>query len=308
MVDMNTFLTALYVMVDEFCKSRLPAEKRPGPTASLCRSEVVTLAILSQWYRFRNERDFYRMAEKRLRSAFPTLPHRTQFNRLARRHREATVAFSLYLVELMQARKVAYEILDTTGVPVRNVKRRGNSWLAGEANIGWCTRLGWFYGFRLLISVTPDGVITGFGFAEGSAKEQPMTETMLALRNQGRPAIASVGKPALGYYVADQGFAGDKTHKEWRILYDGDVISEPQSNSKTIWPKRLRRWLHSIRQLVETALSWQMDFFRLDKIRSHDITGFHACLAAKVALHNFCIWLNKQAGRPPLAFADLLDW
>jgi hypothetical protein len=45
MVDMNTFLTALYVMVDDFSKSRLPTERRPGPKASLCRSEVVTLAI-----------------------------------------------------------------------------------------------------------------------------------------------------------------------------------------------------------------------------------------------------------------------
>jgi len=31
-------------------------------------------------------------------------------------------------------------------------------------------------------------------------------------------------------------------------------------------------------------------------------------LAAKVALHNFCIWLNRQLGRPDLAFADLIDW
>jgi len=27
-----------------------------------------------------------------------------------------------------------------------------------------------------------------------------------------------------------------------------------------------------------------------------------------VALHNFCIWLNEQLGRPWLAFADLLGW
>jgi hypothetical protein len=27
-------------------------------------------------------------------------------------------------------------------------------------------------------------------------------------------------------------------------------------------------------------------------------------LAAKIALHNFCIWLNVQLGRPGLAFAD----
>jgi len=30
-------------------------------------------------------------------------------------------------------------------------------------------------------------------------------------------------------------------------------------------------------------------------------------LAAKAALHNFCIWLNQRLGRPNLAFADLID-
>jgi hypothetical protein len=36
--------------------------------------------------------------------------------------------------------------------------------------------------------------------------------------------------------------------------------------------------------------------------------GFQARLAAKVALHNFCICLNLQLDRSPLAFAELIDW
>jgi hypothetical protein len=31
-------------------------------------------------------------------------------------------------------------------------------------------------------------------------------------------------------------------------------------------------------------------------------------VAAMATLHNFCIWVNRQLGRPDLAFADLLDW
>jgi hypothetical protein len=27
-----------------------------------------------------------------------------------------------------------------------------------------------------------------------------------------------------------------------------------------------------------------------------------------MALHNFCIWVNEQLGRPRLAFADLVNW
>ena len=65
MVD--TFLTTLYVMVEDFCKARLPQRRRPGPEASLSQAEVVTLAIFSQWARFGSERSFYRYATEHLR-------------------------------------------------------------------------------------------------------------------------------------------------------------------------------------------------------------------------------------------------
>ena len=99
-MDQDTFLTTLYVMIDDFCQSAGFAEKhRPGPVASLSCSEVVTLACFGQWARFPSERAFYRYALRLLRAAFPTLPAREQFNRLQRGYREVIVAFALFLVE-----------------------------------------------------------------------------------------------------------------------------------------------------------------------------------------------------------------
>jgi hypothetical protein len=49
MVDVDTFLTRLSVMADDFCKASLPVESSPGPQAVLARSEVLTLAIFGQW-------------------------------------------------------------------------------------------------------------------------------------------------------------------------------------------------------------------------------------------------------------------
>ena len=46
MLDVDTFLTALYVIVDDCCQSHQP-KKRPGPKASPCESEVLTLAIFA---------------------------------------------------------------------------------------------------------------------------------------------------------------------------------------------------------------------------------------------------------------------
>lgn len=44
MVDLDTFVTSLYVAVDDVCKAQLPAEVRRGRPPKLCRSEVITLS------------------------------------------------------------------------------------------------------------------------------------------------------------------------------------------------------------------------------------------------------------------------
>ena len=92
-MDPETFLVELYVLADDFCKT-FPAPPHPGPAATLARSEVVTLAVLSQWARFRSERDFWRYATTRLPGYFPRLPSRPQFNR-QRRQAAPITAFAL---------------------------------------------------------------------------------------------------------------------------------------------------------------------------------------------------------------------
>jgi hypothetical protein len=113
-------------MIDDFCQSHgFKVNHRPGPTASLSCSEVVTLAVFGQWAQFPSERAFYRYAACQLRPAFPTSPDREQFNRLQRHYRNVIVAFSLSLVDQMQAHRCLYEVLDSSGIPTRDAKRRG---------------------------------------------------------------------------------------------------------------------------------------------------------------------------------------
>src|ERR687884_2379104 len=208
MIDVDTFLTVLYVMADDFCKTSLPSDLHPGPQAALSRSEVVTLALFGQWQGFGSERGFYRYAQRHLRAAFPSLPAREQYNRQVRRQHAALVAFFLYLVHLLAAQCCAYEALDSSGVPTRDAKRRGAGWLPGLADIGWSNRLGWYEGFHLLMAVSPIGVITGFGFAAASTKDQPLAETFFALRRHPHLGLPSVGAPASGPYVVDKGCEG----------------------------------------------------------------------------------------------------
>ena len=84
-MDLDSFLVSLYVLVDDWWKLECSSEPpKTGRPALLSNSEVMTLAILAQWPRFRSERDFWRFACSHLRSYFPNLCSQSQFNRRVR--------------------------------------------------------------------------------------------------------------------------------------------------------------------------------------------------------------------------------
>lgn len=327
MLDLETFLTTLYVRVDDFCQS-LPPASHPGRPAALSRSEVVTLGLLACFRRFASERDFYRFAQRHLHTAFPNLPARSQYNRQVRRQQHAIEAFALQLAHQLEASQGPFEALDRTAAPTRNPKRRGRGWLPGQADRGFSNRLGFYYGFAVLLSVHPQGPVTGWGFGPASSKDQPLAEGFFAARQQvgrgqppcvanperpGEPRVClpSVGAPAARVYLADKGFQGPKTHRRWREQYGAEVIAPPQDNqvpTKHPWPRGLRRVLAGMRQIVETVVGRLEHDFGLGAERPHTLGGFAARLGARMALFNFCSWLNRERRRPLLAFADLIAW
>jgi hypothetical protein len=136
-----------------------------------------------------------------------------------------------------------------------------------------------------------------------------MAETFLPARRHSNHRLSSVGSAASGYYIADKGFEGTENHLRWLERYGARIIHPPKRNSpERSWPKRLRRWVASIPQIVESVYEKLLNAFGLHRERPHEMSGARSPMAARVALHNFCIWLNEQLGRPWLAFADLLGW
>ena len=314
MLDPDTFLTTLYVVVDDFfqLEDAPPAPAGPGRRASLSRSEVVTLGLFGQWFGFGGERGYWRWGGRHLRSAFPTLPVRSQFNRLLRAHLADLQAFGLELAEALGAKAAAYQAIDSTGAATRDAKRRGDGWLWGQADIGASNHLGWYEGLRVFAACSPEGLISGFCFASASTHDLPLAEDFLSARHAGgQKLLPSVGQPAEGPYTADKAFAGRARHVRWKEqLAVWMLCAPPRHRSQSVhpWPKALRRWVAGKRQIIETVFDKLQNTFGLRRERPHCLGGFAARLAARVGLHNFCIYLNRLLGRPNLAFADLVDW
>lgn len=170
-----------------------------GPSGKLTHSKAVTLLIFSQWSRFRSEGDFYRLAEQQLIPFFPNLPSRPQLNPQFQHLHGNACDFFQHLVLTLGTDDVLYEALDATAVVVRDAKRRGESWLVGEANIGKSNRLGWYRGLKLLLSSTSEGIIIGFRIPEiGTAKlglYYPSREKKIITDGQQRMVLLSSVHP-----------------------------------------------------------------------------------------------------------------
>src|SRR4029453_13748249 len=118
MLDLDSFLVSLYVLVDDWWKLQRSSEPpRAGRPALLTDPEVITLAILAQWPRFRSERDFWRFAQAHLRPYFPKLCSQSQLNRRVGVLEPELRALQRVLAGQIAEPSAVYRVLDTTLVP-----------------------------------------------------------------------------------------------------------------------------------------------------------------------------------------------
>jgi hypothetical protein len=191
-VDLDSFLVSLYVLVDDWWRERYPpAARKPGRPALLSESEVLTLAILAQWPRFRSERDFWRFASSHLRSYFPTLCSQSQLNRRVRALEPELRAFQGDLAQTLTDPTAVYRVVDTTLVAaVVRVRACRKGLFAGQASFGRCrSKAEWVYGFKVALVVDPQGVVTAFGLAPANCDERPIGDALLAEDRHATPTI-----------------------------------------------------------------------------------------------------------------------
>ena len=230
-MDLDSFLVSLYVLVDDWWKLEYSSEPpRAGRPALLSDPEVITLAILAQWPRFRSERDFWRFASSHLRPYFPKLCTQGQLNRRIRALEPEMRLLQLAFAEDLTEPSALYRVMDTTLVPaIVRVRASRKGLFCGQASFGRsASKTEWVYGFKVALVVDPDGVITAFGLAPAASDERPIAEAL----------IASDRHDA---YLADKGFTGVEWERMWLEVYGVLVAAAPKNNSRRAWSKADRR-------------------------------------------------------------------
>jgi len=295
-MDLDSFLVSLYVLVDDWWKldrsSKLPKIGRP---VLLTDSEVLTLAILAQWPRFRSERDFWRFASSHLRSYFPTLCSQSQFNRRVRALEPELRALQLAFARELDEPSALYRVVDTTLVPAMvRVRASRKGLFCGQASFGRsASKTEWVYGFKVALVVDPEGVVSAFGLAPAASDERPIGDALIA-------------SDRYDVYLADKGFTGVEWGRRWMEVYAALVAAAPKNNSRRAWTKADRRWASGKRQIIEGVIGQLKDFFSLERHRAKTLGGLLTRLAAKIAAYTCAQQINDSLARPLRHLADLL--
>ena len=335
-MDLDTFLTTLYVLIDDWYKREMSAlmERHAGPALQLSDSEVLTIAIAAQWtvgVPWQSERGIVRYMLKRGRSWFPRMLKRSQFNQ---RLRHLWAAFVCLQQELGQrlSSGAMYEVVDCAPVPHCSLGQaisHDRHWLSGKKGRGG-NHGSWFYGEQLLLCASDSGLITGWMVGLANIDDRWMMEALLSSRKgdmrliepplpkhrtyKHRPIPApETFSPAItaGHdrglpFLADGGFSGKRRVNHWRAEYGAEVIAPRASNIKGDKPRKTMRWLRKHRQIIETVIARLVETYGLQRINAHSELGMLARLAAKMAAYNIGVLLNRRCGRPDGAMATLI--
>ena len=335
-LDLCTFLTALYTIMDDLYKERYAHLKLrcPGRRPSLSDSEILTLAIFSQWFGM-SERGFIRYARENLRGYFPILPSQSAFNRRVRNMTGLLIDLAPLVARELGAGSAAYEAIDTVPVPLMRRCRGKRRRLFGvEADIGrGGSDRDWYYGCKLLLSATPEGAVAGFLLGPANTEDRWMAESFFcwrknplaepfgvedlpAKRGNGKRYVGPTGpiRPRTGAgspigsdrpYLGDNGFFGADWQARWRESYGATALTPKNYAGGDVEEAKERH--SSLKQVVETVNGQLTDVFGLRFPGARSAWGLVARVATKLAALNMGILLNRRFHRPDLALDTLFS-
>ena len=328
-MGLDTFATAVYVIVDDILQARGPRPKPGrGRPPLLTDSEMIAVLLLIQWCGRGSEREGLGWAQRRLTAFFPNLPlvRQNAFNPRAR-SLEATLTRIVGVVaQRMEALEGGweYEAIDTTAMPLMSIPRGERGRLFGsEAAVGrGGTNRVWRYGMKLCAVVGPSGCVSGYAAGPANTEDRWLAEGVLSWRNDpaaGQPSPerlqdvlgqahrnhgARIGPTGPAWppegagrqlgelYLADKGFRGRMWQAHWREHYESLVMTPKSPGCPSdLNPKR---------QIVETVFHLLIDRLSLRNLRARSFAGVRTRVAAKLAALNIGILINRLFHLAPL--------
>jgi hypothetical protein len=289
--DLDTLLIALYVeLTDRVIPAGGFGRRGPGRPLVVTDAELVCLAVAQVLLRYDDERHWLRAARARVGHLFSRLLGQSEYNQRLKTLAPLMEAALRWLAEHTPASAELLRLMDATPVPCgQSVCTARRSDLAGWAGSGYCpSHSRWYWGAKLLLIVTCEGTVTGFGLANPKlVGERQQARQLLADHPANRPAPGTA-------IVTDKGLAGEDTEEFFARPGLELTLLRPARNDETA-PRWFPNWL---RQRVE-AIIWTLKHqLGLERHGGRVPAGLWARIVQRLLALNAAIWHNWQIDAP----------
>jgi hypothetical protein len=289
-MDLETFITAVFCLADDFLRGRKLRERGPAPR--LADSEVLAMESVGEFLGIETDAGIFRYFRRHHGALFPALPrvHRTTF---------ARQAANLWLVKEALWRHVArrvrhderLSILDSVPVPVCRFARAKRCRLfPGDAAYGRDPCLpGTFFGLRAHLRVAWPGVIVAVDLAPANAADLAVAPLLL--------------EGVRGWALGDRAYWSERLRLE--LLRGGVALLAPfqtRKYEKVPWP----HWLVAKRRRIETVLAQLVERYRSKRTWARDLWHLCSRWLRKVLSHTTAVLLCQRHGLGSLAFRQLV--
>lgn len=239
-------ITKIFCDIDDFMKEfeELYTQKllenangNKNINSRLSKSEIMTIIVCFHNYGNRTFKDFYlKSVSIHLKKEFPNLVSYNRFIELMQTVLVPLIAF-LQLKRLVKSNEITF--VDSTKIKVCDNKRiKANRTFKGIGEIGKST-MGWFFGFKLHISINEKGELVGASISKGNVDD----------RNEN--ILDSILKNVSGKLYADKGYISKKLFEN---LYEKGItlITSIKKNMKNRLLPIMDKLLLRKRSVIET--------------------------------------------------------
>ena len=241
-IDMVSLLTTIFVMVDDWYRSKGQAllSGKPGAKAVFSDSEMLTLMLAQDFIPYPGETQYVGFIRANYRAEFPKLVDQSQYNRRARSLRYLVEQLRCDWLSELGVTNPKQLLVDTKPVPVVGYKRgKAHSDFAGSAGYGHCAarKLNYF-GYKLVMLTTVDGLPVIYDLVSANTDEREAAEVVLQ-----RVTDCDI--------FGDKGFIGDDWQVEVHQQTGNRVWTMKRANQANQNLPEFDRLLGSIREHIE---------------------------------------------------------
>lgn len=293
-MSLDDLILHVFCLVDDELHALSPLGWRQrGPAPVLADSEVITMELLGEWLGLDRDSRLFADFRQHHADAFPGL-------RQVQRTTWVRQAANLWAVKRTLQERLAHRLagpnapwlVDSMPVPAcRFARATFCQRFAGQATYGHDHTLRQtFYGFRLHLRTSRDGVILAYALAPAHAAESAVLPE-LHLRS------GTVG-------IGDRNYWSPSV--QGTLAAAGITLQAPyRSKRRDPDPARSRR-LSRQRWLIETVQGQLAERYNIKRAWARDL--WHLChrIIRKILSHTVAVWVNVTQGHQPLQLERLL--